>query len=61
MVFSRSHGRENIRLLRDFDDDLFMTSPDPALVDEDARLEVSNARTKVWYERMVEFGAFEAV
>ena len=44
----------SIRLLRDFDNKLFMASRDPALVDEDERLEKLNIETKSWYERMVE-------
>ena len=44
-------------MLRDFDDKLFMASHDPALVDEDERLENLNNETNLWYKRMVENGA----
>lgn len=54
VALSRSSGRSSIRLLRDFDDKLFMASHDPALVDEDERL---NIETNLWYERMVEIDA----
>jgi hypothetical protein len=60
VVLSRSSGRASIslRLLHDFDDELFMASHDPALVDEDERLE--NLNIKRWYERMVEIDAIRA-
>jgi ATP-dependent exoDNAse (exonuclease V) alpha subunit len=61
VALSRSSGRGSIRLLRDFDDKLFMASHDPALVDEDERLENLNMETNLWYERMVENGAIRAV
>ena len=54
VALSRSSGRSSIRLLRDFDDKLFMASHNPALVDEDERL---NIETNLWYERMVEIDA----
>ena len=54
VALSRSSGRASIRLLRDFDDKFFMASRDPALVDEDERLEKLNVETKSWDERMVE-------
>ena len=60
-ALSRSSGRASIRLLRDFDDKLFMASHDPALVDEDERLESLNIETKLWYKRMVEIDAIGAV
>ena len=60
VALSRSSGRASIRLLRDFDDKLFMASHDPALVDEDERLENLNIQTKLWYERMVEIDAIRA-
>ena len=39
VALSRSSGRYTIRLLRDFDDDMFRKSHDPALLQEDERLE----------------------
>ena len=38
----KGRGRASIRLLRDFDEKLFMASHDPALIDEDERLEKLN-------------------
>jgi hypothetical protein len=60
VALSRSSGRASIRLLHDFDDKLFTASHDPALVDEDERLENLNIKTKSWYERMVEIDAIRA-
>jgi ATP-dependent exoDNAse (exonuclease V) alpha subunit len=57
VTLSRSSGRASIRLLCGFDDKLFMASHDPALVDEDERLENLNIKTNSWYEQMVENGA----
>ena len=57
VVLSRSSGRASIRLLHDFDDKLFMASHDPALVDEDERLENLKIETKAWYKQMVEIDA----
>jgi hypothetical protein len=50
VALSRSSGRETIRLLRDFDDDLFMKSHDPVLLAEDDRLEALNLQTQRWWE-----------
>jgi len=44
-LLSGSSGRASISLLRDFDDKLFMASHDPALVDENERLESLNIET----------------
>ncbi|KAJ7130996.1 hypothetical protein C8R44DRAFT_698999 [Mycena epipterygia] len=52
VALSRSSGRETIRLLRDFDDELFMKSHDPMLLAEDDRLEALNEQTKRWWEEM---------
>jgi ATP-dependent exoDNAse (exonuclease V) alpha subunit len=52
VVLSRSSGRETIRLLRDFDDDLFKKSHDPALLAEDDRLEQRDKITKAWWQQM---------
>jgi hypothetical protein len=60
ITLSRSSGRVSIRLLRDFNDELFMASHDPALVDEDKRLENLNIETKRWSERMVEIDTIRA-
>ncbi|KAJ7142438.1 hypothetical protein C8R44DRAFT_725797 [Mycena epipterygia] len=50
VALSRSSGRETIRLLRDFDDKLFMKSHDPMLLAEDDRLESLNEQTRRWWE-----------
>ena len=52
VALSRSSGRNTIRLLRDFKDDLFRASHDPALTAEDERLENLNKSTKEWYQRL---------
>ena len=52
VALSRSSGRETIRLLRDFDDDLFKKSHDPALLAEDDRLEQRDKITKAWWQQM---------
>jgi hypothetical protein len=38
--------------LRDFDDDLFKKSHDPALLVEDDRLEQRDKITKAWWQQM---------
>ncbi|KAJ7756120.1 hypothetical protein B0H14DRAFT_2374199 [Mycena olivaceomarginata] len=45
VALSQSSGRETIRLLRDFDDTLFMKGHDPVLLAEDDRLEKLNTQT----------------
>ncbi|EPQ59432.1 hypothetical protein GLOTRDRAFT_35056, partial [Gloeophyllum trabeum ATCC 11539] len=52
VTLSRSHGEDNIRLLRDFDDDIFKQARDPFLIQEDARLERLDQRTKEWWMEM---------
>ncbi|KAJ7766932.1 hypothetical protein B0H14DRAFT_2969347 [Mycena olivaceomarginata] len=42
VALSRSSGRESIRLLRDFNDELFMQAHDPSL----------NSRTQQWWKEM---------
>jgi len=49
VALSRSSGRESIRLLRDFDDELFKKSHDPALLAEDDRLDKMDRITKAWW------------
>ena len=53
VALSRSSGRETIRLLRDFDDELFMKQHDQALIREDGRLEALDIETRKWYEKVV--------
>lgn len=52
VALSRSSGRESIRLLRDFDDALFLKGHDPVLLAEDDRLESLNESTKMWWQEM---------
>lgn len=49
---SRSSGRKTIRLLRDFNDEMFLQVHEPELIDEDERLEAMDTATKEWWERM---------
>jgi len=53
VALSRSSGRETIRLLRDFDDELFTKKHDSALIREDERLEALDFETRRWYENVV--------
>ena len=49
---SRSSGRETIRLLRDFEDEMFLQAHEPELIDEDERLERMNLATKEWWDKL---------
>ena len=53
VALSRSSGRETIRLLRDFDDEIFAKEHDQPLIREDRRLETLNTETRRWYEKVV--------
>ena len=48
---SRSFGHE-IRLLWDFNDEMFLQAHEPKLIEEDERLEQMDLATKAWWERM---------
>ena len=52
VALSRSSGRSTIRLLRDFDDEIFKATHDPELLAEDDRLERLNELTKQWWSRI---------
>ncbi|PBK58625.1 hypothetical protein ARMSODRAFT_900263 [Armillaria solidipes] len=52
VALSRSSGRETIRLLRDFDEEMFRKGHDPELLAEDDRLEELNKKTQKWWEQM---------
>ncbi|PSS32204.1 hypothetical protein PHLCEN_2v2028 [Hermanssonia centrifuga] len=52
VALSRSSGRETIRLLRQFDDKLFLQSHDAALPLEDERLDALDRITKTWWGQM---------
>jgi hypothetical protein len=47
VALSRNRGRKSIRLLRDFDDELFTKHPSEMLRDEDERLEGCDAATRL--------------
>ena len=49
---SRSSGRGTIRLLRDFDDEMFLQAHELELIDEDERLERMDLVTKEWWDRV---------
>ena len=52
VALSRSSGREAVRLLRDFDDKIFLEAHEPELVLEDERLDKLDKETKVWWGRI---------
>jgi len=52
VALSRSPGHDSLRLLRDFDDDMFLQCHEGELMEEDERLERLNTVTKMWWERM---------
>lgn len=49
VALSRSHGRDHIRLLRDFPDAIVTTHPSEHLRSEDERLKVLDEETKKWW------------
>ncbi|GLB44644.1 putative G-quadruplex DNA unwinding [Lyophyllum shimeji] len=53
VALSRSSGRATIRLLRDFNDDVFKVSHDPALMMEDDRIAEMDSATKLWYSKVI--------
>lgn len=53
VALSRSSGRETIRLLRDFDDRIFMAKHDQILIQEDDRLDALNEATVKWYDQII--------
>ncbi|PCH40662.1 hypothetical protein WOLCODRAFT_21588 [Wolfiporia cocos MD-104 SS10] len=57
VALSRSSGRQTIRLLRDFDVNIFLTGHDPSLMDEDDKLERLNMETAKWWQKMGRGGA----
>jgi len=52
VALSRSHGRDTIRLLRDFDDATFQKPHVSELTDEDKRLEKLDRNTTEWYQTL---------
>jgi hypothetical protein len=53
VALSRSSGRSTIRLLRDFDQNIFLKAHSPTLISEDDRLERLNTHTKNWWGQNV--------
>ena len=52
VALSRSSGRETIRLLREFDDEIFLEAHETELVLEDERLDNLDGKTKLWWTEM---------
>lgn len=52
VALSRSHGREDIRILREFEDKPFYFTPDPDLLAEDKRLDFLDQKTRIWWESL---------
>jgi len=52
VALSRSSGRETIRLLREFDDKIFLEAHEPELVLEDERLDDLDSMTKLWWQEI---------
>ncbi|KAI6020212.1 hypothetical protein PISMIDRAFT_93485, partial [Pisolithus microcarpus 441] len=50
VALSRSHGRFQICLLRDFDENIFLKTHCNELLMEDNRLEEKNSRTCNWWK-----------
>jgi hypothetical protein len=52
VTLSRSKGHSNIRILRDFDDNIFKQSHDSALTMEDEHLKNMNKTTLAWWTKI---------
>ena len=52
VALSRSIGKDNIRLLQDFQDDIFKQAHDPRLAIEDEHLKRLNRNMKAWWSGM---------
>jgi hypothetical protein len=52
VLLSRSSGRNAIRLLRDFEDKIFLQVHEPELTDQDERQEQMDVATKQWWDKM---------
>ena len=52
VALSRSSGRETIRLLREFNDEIFLEAHEPELVLEDERLDDLDHTTKDWWQKI---------
>ncbi|KAG0693314.1 hypothetical protein DFH29DRAFT_816414, partial [Suillus ampliporus] len=51
VALSRSHGRDSVRLLRDFDNDLFLQHPSEDLRIEDNRIQQLVEETRKHYSK----------
>nr|VWO93936.1 Vacuolar protein sorting-associated protein 4 [Ganoderma boninense] len=52
VALSRSHGRDTLRVLREFEPELLLQKHEQALLDEDERLKRLNDDTKAWWESL---------
>ena len=52
VALSRSHGRDGIRLLRSFNENLFKRKLPSSLFEEDHRLEMLNETMKKWWDKL---------
>jgi hypothetical protein len=52
VALSRSSGRETIRLLRDFEDKVFLQTHGTDLMTEDDRIAALDRKTKEWWGEM---------
>ena len=52
VAMSRSKGRDSIRILRDFNSDLFTVHPSEALRQDDLEIERRDKRTKDWWKQV---------
>ena len=52
VALSRSSGQETFRLLREFDDEIFLGAHEAELVLEDERLDGLDQETKVWWQKI---------
>ncbi|KIK17866.1 hypothetical protein PISMIDRAFT_110560 [Pisolithus microcarpus 441] len=52
VALSRSRRRSHVRLLRDFDDSIFLKTHSNKLLMEDDRLEEENNKMRVWWNKV---------
>jgi len=53
VALSQCSGWNTISLLQDFDEEMFKRPHDPALLEEDERLEMLNSKTKEYYDKYI--------
>ena len=56
VALSRSSGRDTIRLLQDFDDEVFLVSHAAEVQQEDDQLEKLNENTRMWWDHVGQRG-----